>query len=108
MRQDTDYSEIKLLGKQVVLFTWMDDHEQEFTHASGLIIKRELNTKRERWGRVVKTTDDSELKVGEFILPEKVDPEFGTVYNGIELWRTYDEHILLVSSDITATYSINE
>jgi hypothetical protein len=97
-RTEIDYSKIKLLGKQSVLFVWVDEIEdKEMTTASGIILQVTLSKDKPRWGLVVKTTTDSGVRVGEYILPLKCKDPFGCVIGGLEHWTTEDNEIQLVT-----------
>lgn len=96
------YDNIRLLGKQVVLFVWYDELvASEYTNSFGIILTRELSKTKARWGVVVKCTPDCDVKVGEYILPLNVTEEYGCNINDIETWRTTTDLIQLVSDDVS-------
>ena len=108
-RTEIDYSKIKLFGKKTVLFVWCDEIEaDEITTAAGIILKVTLSKDKPRWGKVVKTTADSEVQVGEYILPLKTKDPFGCVIGGLEHWTTDDTEIQLVTDDRTVCDSIED
>jgi len=105
---DIDFNKIRLINQDNVMFVWVDELYEDYEHSSGLVIARTLSKTRDRWGMAVRVGDNSEVKVGEYILPEKCKDDFGAVYEGIELWTTTDDMIFVVSDDITATYQVNQ
>lgn len=95
-----NYDKITLLGKQMVLFVFQDELEDQLKSTSGGILFMDtLSAERPRWGKVVKTTADSNAVVGDWILPESTIEQFGTVIDGLEHWRTCDDQIVITTSD---------
>lgn len=104
-----DYSKISLRGKHVILFVWQDELEPvEITNSFGLILHNNLSKDKPRWGKVVKTTPDSGVEVGEWILPEKTVEPFGCVIGEVEHWRTTSDKVLLVTGDLSVAKSIQD
>jgi hypothetical protein len=101
-----DFTKLEAINDTVV-FYWVDDESLEFKTGAGIIIQRNLRKDRDRWGCVVSTGPKvTQVAVGEYILPEKVNNPFGAVYQGLEVWATAEENIILASSDYedTKTY----
>lgn len=94
-----------------ILFTWIDDQEEEFTTSFGLVIQRKTDRSRPRWGRVISVGPLSTAKVGEYILPENVPDPYGGFYeiDGklVEVWRTTDAMTIAVTDDKSITETMN-
>ena len=100
-----------------VLFVWVDEIKgnEDYQHASGLIIERKLDRTRDRWGKVIAVgADELDIEVGDYILPEKTHEPFGANHivkefadQNIEVWMTKAKDILLVSQDETVTHTMN-
>lgn len=102
----TDFSELRAIDNAVI-YAWIDELEDEFVLQSGIAIARTLDRTRPRWGKVVAVGPESLVKVGQYVLPENTHDCFGAVYNGLELWKTYDEWVVLASSDPKITQTMN-
>ena len=106
LRGEMNFSKICVTAEKGVAFIWLDEIESDYEHSSGLILTRDLSKQKNRWGVVVKThAGVTDVKVGEYILPEKTNAPFGAVYNGIEVWRCSIDDILLVTDDKNDTIS---
>lgn len=105
-----DYSKISLRGRCTTLFVFNDELEPlEITNSFGLILhNNNLSKNKPRWGKVVKTTSDSGVEIGEYILPEKTIEVFGCVIGGVEHWRCTSDQILLVTSDINVVHNLQD
>ena len=105
-RKPIDYSKIHLVNPNTVLFVWVDELEESFTHSSGLVIARTLSKERERFGVVVKT-NIADLQVGEYIVVSGTHEPFGCVINSLEHWMSSLDQILYVTNDksVTETYT---
>jgi len=95
-----DYSKITLIGKKQILFVWLDELEDQYkTLSSGILLVEKLSSAKPRWARVIMSTDDSEVREGEYILPLSTIEQFGCNIGDIEHWRTTDDMIQLVTPD---------
>ena len=101
-RKPIDYSKIHLVNPNTVLFVWVDELEESFTHSSGLVIARTLSKERERWGQVV-VSNCFDVELGEFIVIEKPTEPFGAVIGGIEHWTVTRDNIMYASKDKSCT-----
>jgi hypothetical protein len=105
-RSEVDYSSLTLANEDTALFIWVDEVEDEFTHSSGIVIKKTLAKNRERWGQVM-ISNIPGLEVGEYIVVDAVHEPFGCVINGLEHWMSYSKNIVCASPDheVTNTFA---
>jgi hypothetical protein len=101
-RTPIDYDTIQLVNKNTALFVWVDELEEEFQHASGLVIARTLSKERERWGQVV-LSNCFDVEIGEYIVVEKTSEPFGALIGGLEHWLVERDCILYASKDKSCT-----
>ena len=105
--KNINYNNITMLGKQKILFVWQDELEDELkTTTSGILIYDKLKKERPRWGKVVLTTKDSTVKVGEWIMPEKTDQPFGTVIDELEHWCCADNDVIMATEDFNIVQTL--
>lgn len=104
-RESVDYSAFTLVNKNSIMFIWMDELEDEFTHSSGLVIQKNLAKDKERWGQVV-ISSIPDLLPGDFIVVSDVHEPFGCVLNGLEHWMTYEKDVVLSTKDKSLTNNL--
>ena len=98
-----DFTKLQPINDTVV-FYWVDDSSLEFQTTSGIIIQRALSKNKDRWGEVVAIGPQvTQVSIGEFIVPEKVNNPFGALFNGLELWACLEENIIMATTDYNDT-----
>ena len=106
-RTEIDYTTLHPITDTIV-FTWVDEQEDEFVTTSGIVVKRTLDKTRQRWGLVVAVGPLSQAVAGQYILPANANNPFGGVYCGLELWACKDKDVIVMSDDKTITQVTNE
>ena len=101
------FSDLKVVNDNI-LFVWIDKHEMETVTEGGIILQRTLSRDRNRWGQIVAVGPLSSARVGEYVLPYDAVEPYGCNYNGYEIWRTTDEHVLAVTEDINVALPLND
>ena len=103
--------------KDNILFTWLDGEEDETTTASGIVLTRDLNKERNRWGRIIAVGPHSTARVGEFILCDNHVEPYGAKHpddkrtdrnEARDVWRVRDENVLCVTDDYNVTMPLND
>jgi hypothetical protein len=92
--------QLQLVNEDSILFCWVDELEDSFTHSSGIQIARTLDKRKDRWGKVLKVHPSvKDIKSGDYILTEKTHDVFGAVWKGLELWMTSSKDLVFVTED---------
>ena len=100
-----------------ILFVWLDAEESETKTTSGIVLKRDLNKNRNRWGRIIAVGPLSQAKVGEYICPDSHVEAWGAKHpdsnqelrdSASDIWRVRDENVLVLSSDYNDTLPLND
>lgn len=103
-RTEVDYTTIRMINKNSVMFVWVDELRDDYhEHSSGILLSTSLSNTKDRWGKVVQvhsSVSPDDVKINDYILPEKTHDVFGGVIGGLEVWMTYLDDIVLVTSDI--------
>jgi co-chaperonin GroES (HSP10) len=101
---------IRPLGN-AVMFQFLDETsgpKGKFTdrRTEGGIILPTLDSgqKLPRWGRVLAAGPDAAVQPGEYVLVEGLQWSFGTEVDGVKMWKTDDEKVILATDDVRETY----
>jgi co-chaperonin GroES (HSP10) len=93
-----------------VMFQFLD----ETTGSKGKFNERKLDSgiilptldsaqKLPRWGMVIAAGPTAQVKVGEYILIQSLMWTYGTEVDGVKMWKTDDEKIIMVTDDVSET-----
>ena len=101
------YAEIRPLDENVIL-VWVDEFQKEHTRESGIVIARTVTRTSARWGLAVAVGPNSQVKVGEYVLPKLGPDLLSCKYGDRYVWKTTDDDITCVTDDIADTQFYND